>query len=378
MKRMKAAVIGCGAISEAYMQNMKSRFSILELVACSDLDVARRDARAQQFGVRGLTTEEILSDPDIELVINLTNPSVHYTVTKAALEAGKHVYSEKMMAVETAEAKELCELAKAKGVSLGVAPDTFLGATLQTARYLLDKGMIGKPLSFVASLTRDFEVLGEILPHLCRRGGGIAVDTGCYYLTALASLFGPANTAFAFTSVNEATRPKRRTDRPGFGESYTIAEDNVIAAAIQFANGVQGVFHNNSDTVFDEGRILTIYGTEGVLSIDDPNCFGSKLTLQKPFSQPIEFPPTHGFADECRGVGAAEMAWAIRAGRPHRASMEMGYHVLKLLRAIEWSGKTGQPITIESRFERPAMLTPGYVPKSTPGSWTPTEETALV
>lgn len=192
IKKVRTAVIGCGVISDAYMQNLKSRFSSIELVACSDLDTVRMKEKAQVYNILPLSTDEILTDPQIELVINLTNPSAHYPITKKALEAGKHVYSEKMLAVTYEQGKELLMLAEQKGLSLGVAPDTFLGSQIQTARYIVEHGLIGKPLSYTVSLSRDFGIFAELLPHLRKPGGDLVMDTGCYYLTALASILGPA------------------------------------------------------------------------------------------------------------------------------------------------------------------------------------------
>lgn len=377
MKTVKTAVIGCGAISSVYMKNLKERFSIIELEACSDLDESRMKKRAEEFEITPMTFQEILNAPEIEMVINLTNPIVHYEITKAALLAGKNVYSEKMLAVTTEQADELCQIADEKKLYLGVAPDTFLGGTIQTARYLLEHGMIGKPLSFVASLTRDFGIFAEILPHLRRPGGSLAMDTGCYYMTALASLLGNVDKVNAFCVTNDAKRTGHRVGTPDFENEYRVEVENILCANIIFQSGVMGTFHMNSDCIFDETRILTIYGTEGILSIDDPNRFGSKLTLQKPYGEKIEFPLTHGFDDECRGIGAAEMAWSMRKGRKNRASKEMGYHVLEVLEGMTVSAETGVVYQVKSKFEQPPMLPSGFVGRKEYGMWAPTEETAL-
>lgn len=377
MEKVKTAVVGCGVISESYMKNLKNRFTIIELTACSDLDQQRMNARAEQFDISAKTYEEILSDPEIEMIVNLTNPAIHYQITKSALEAGKHVYSEKMLGITVKEAKELCDMAEEKGLYLGVAPDTFLGGAIQTAAYLIEHGMIGKPLSFVASLTRDFGIFGEILPHLRKKGGSLAMDTGCYYLTALASMLGPVKKVAAFCAVNEPERKARRMDRSNFNELYTIEVENLLTASLQYENGVVGTFHINSDCIFDESRILTIYGTEGILTIDDPNQFASRLTLQKPFSEPAEFPLTHGYTDECRGIGAAEMAWSIRKERANRACKEMGYHVLEVLEGMIISSNEERVYSLKSSFQKPQMLPAGYVSKPEYGMWAPTEETAL-
>lgn len=377
-KKINVAIIGCGTISDAYMTNLKNRFSSIQLVACSDLNTARMNEQASLYGLRAMTFEDILKDPSIDMIINLTNPAVHYPITKAALTVGKHVYSEKMLATTFDQAKELCAIADNHQKYLGVAPDTFLGATIQTARYLIDHGMIGKPLSYTASLSRDFEIFGEILPHLRKSGGDLAMDTGCYYLVALASLFGPAETVAAFKSTNNPDRIMHRIDRPDFQESYHIDVENVMTAAIQYKNGLLGSLHINSDCIFNENRILRIFGTEGIINIDDPNKFGSKITIQKPFGEEISFPLTHGFQNECRGIGAAEMAWAMIQGRPNRASKEMGLHVLEMIHGMFVSSDSSAFYQLESSFEQPAPLLSGYVGGDGYGMWAPTEETALV
>ena len=376
--KIRVAVIGCGAISDAYMNNLKGRFTSIQLIACSDLNTARMNEKASKYGIKAMTFDEVLKDPNIDMIINLTNPSAHYSITKSALTAGKHVYSEKMLATTFEEAKDLCQTADENQLCLGVAPDTFLGGAMQTAGYLIDHGMIGKPLSYVASLSRDFGIFGEILPHLRQTGGDLAMDTGCYYLTALASIFGPAIRVAGFKSTNEPSRITHRIDRTDFQEPYHIEVENVMTASIQYENGILGSLHINSDCIFNENRILRIFGTEGILNIDDPNQFGSKVTLQKPFGEEVVFPLTHGFQDECRGIGAAEMAWSIIQSRPNRASKEMGLHVLEMIHGMFVSSDSNAFYQLTSSFERPAALLPGYVGGEIYGMWAPTEETVLV
>lgn len=188
MKRIKTAVVGCGSISDIYMTNLTNgKFTVMELVACSDLMVERMNASAAKFGIKAMSLDEICADPEIEMVICLTTPAAHYPIIKQALLAGKHVFSEKMIAVDLWQGKELVQIANEKGLHLGVAPDTFLGASVQTAKYIVDKGLIGKPLSCRASISRDYGIYAEFLTHLAKKGAGIGFDMGGYYLTALAA-----------------------------------------------------------------------------------------------------------------------------------------------------------------------------------------------
>ena len=376
MRKIKTAIVGCGSISDIYMTNFTNgTFQIIDLVGCSDLMVDRMNASAEKYGIRAMTLEEICADPTIELVVNLTTPAAHYPIIKQCLLAGKNVFSEKMIAVELSQGEELVALANEKGVRLGVAPDTFLGASVQTAKYIVDAGLIGKPLSCRASISRNYAIYGEFLTHLCRAGGGIGFDMGGYYLTALAAILGPAESVASFTSIHEPERLNTRIGAPGFGQNYTIEVPNVIAAAIRYENGVLGTLHMNSDCLLDETYGLEIYGTEGILYMGNPNEFGSPVYLQKTMSEKVAFPFTHGFAANSRGVGAAEMAWSIAAGRPHRAGKEMAFHVFELMHGVMRSAAGGEVYRLKSRFDIPAPLPASYMGD---GGWTRKEESALI
>ena len=376
MKRIKTAVVGCGSISDIYMTNLTNgKFTVMELVACSDLMVERMNASAAKFGIKAMSLDEICADPESEMVICLTTPAAHYPIIKQALLAGKHVFSEKMIAVDLWQGKELVQIANEKGLHLGVAPDTFLGASVQTAKYIVDKGLIGKPLSCRASISRDYGIYAEFLTHLAKKGAGIGFDMGGYYLTALAAILGPVKSVAAFTVTNDPDRVNTRIGAPGFGQAYDVQVPNVISATMQYANGVLGTLHMNSDCIEDEETCLKIYGTEGILTMGDPNQFGAPVYLQKPLCEPVEFPFTHGYQENSRGLGAAEMAWSILAGRDHRASKEMAYHVFETMHGIMTSAETGSFCQLQSTFQTPAALPAGY---RSVGDWSRKEESALI
>ncbi len=375
IERVRSAIVGCGMISREYMKVLTGPLKIIEVVACCDLDIARAKTVADNYGIQSLSYEEILADDTIEMIINLTNPNAHYSIIKQALEHKKHVYSEKMIAVELEEGKELCELAKKQGVRLGVAPDTFLGGGIQTARYLIDHGIIGEVTSVVASLNRDFSIYGDILPHLYKKGGNIPFDVGCYYLTALASILGPVKKVSGFTKIHNPNRENNRTDREKFLEPVTVESENIMVAALEYESGVLGTFHISSESIVDEKPHLEIYGTKGIVTIGDPNTFGCPVYLKKAQAEEFKFPYTHGFLKEGRGLGTADMAWAIRKNRTHRASMEMGYHVFEMLHSILRSSMEERTIYLESTFERPNPLLEGYFDM---GEWGPTVERVLV
>ena len=280
-----------------------------------------------------------------------------------------------MMAVKLEEGKELVRLAGQKQLRLGVAPDTFLGGSVQTARYIVDKGLIGEPLSAVVSLNRDFDIFGDIFPHMHKAGGSIAFDCGCYYMTALASILGPVDSVSSFSRKYHPDRVSKRVDRPWFGEAVHVEESNVITASLKYKNGVLATVHFNGESILNERPCLEIYGTDGILVMGDPNRFDSPVYLKKAMGDMIQFPFTHGYTKNSRGAGVAEMAWSIQMNRPHRASMEMAYHVLELLHGMMISADTSRIYHMQSEFTVPPALPEGYRDN---GFWGPNQESAFV
>ena len=375
IKKMKAAIVGCGVISDIYLESLKNRFKIIEVAACYDRNDWKMQEKAEKYGIKARSYEEILKDPSIEMIINLTSPAGHYPLTKLALEHGKHVYSEKMLAVELNEGKELLQLAREKKLRIGVAPDTILGGSIQTARYILDKGLIGEPLTAVISLNRNYTVFSDLLPHLLKRGGTFPFDVGCYYINALAYVLGPAKRITAFSRKYKPERIGKRVDKDWFGEKMVLEDDNIMSSVVEYENGVLCSVHFNSESILDEEPRLEIYGTEGILAMGDPNQFGSPVYLKKALGEKIQFPFTHGYQNNSRGVGAAEMAWALQNGREHRTSMEMAYHVFEMIHGMYISAYENRIYEMESTFTKPDALPAGYIDN---GFWGPTEESALL
>lgn len=371
---MKVAIIGCGVISHVYAKSISENFKILELAACFDRHPERMEALSE-YGMKPMSFEEILEDKSIEMVLNLTSPKGHYDLTKRALLAGKHVYSEKTMTITYEESKELCDLADQKGVRLGSAPDTFLGGGLQTARYLVDKGTIGTVHSAVLSLTRDYRVFGENLPHLLQSGGTVLYDMGGYYLGSMCSILGPVKRVTGYGKKTEEVHHVTRPSSIHYGKDIQVDDVNVVTAVVEFACGTLLSLHMNVGTIVNESYHVELFGDKGILRLGDPNTFNGKVELQKAGNDPVIMPFTHGFQDQSRGVGAAEMAWSIAAGRPHRASKEMASHVIELINGILKSIETDAPYVMTSTFERPEPLPEGYIGK---GFWAPEEEAALI
>lgn len=374
LKPMNVAILGCGVISHVYAKSILENFKILKLTACFDRHPERMEALSA-YGMKPMSFEEILEDPSIEMVLNLTSPKGHYDLTKRALLAGKHVYSEKTMTITFEESKELCALADEMGVRLGSAPDTFLGGGLQTARYLVDKGVLGTIHSAVLSLTRDYRVFGENLPHLLQSGGTVLYDMGGYYLGSVCSLLGPVKRVIGYGKKTEEIHHVTRPGSIHYGKDIQVDDVNVVTAIIEFECGTLLSLHMNVGTIVNESYHVELFGDKGVLRLGDPNTFNGKVELQKAGNEPVLMPFTHGFQDQSRGVGAAEMAWSLKAGRPHRASKEMANHVIELITGILKSIETDAPYTMTSTFERPKPLPEGFIGK---GFWAPEEEAALI
>lgn len=363
-KPVKTAVIGAGMISGIYLENLKNRFSIIDLVGISDIVDAKAEARANEFGIKKMTNEEILSDPEIELVLNLTYPSAHFEVTKSILEAGKHCYSEKMMCLSLEEARELERISREKGVMFTVAPDTFLGASQQTSRYLIDSGIIGKPLHANITLSRGYFMIKNDKDDayrkysVIREGGGIPYDMGGYYLHELFNLFGPVKKVFGFADTHEANRPYLNPNHSSFGEDFFVNTPNNISAVMEFKNGVRATMYISSEHKVTENS-FKVFGTDGILELGDPNDFDGKIKLTRA-SGTCEMPLLHPFATNSRGVGAAEMAWSLRLGRKSRLSFEMGYHAFELVQAVIDSTKDMQAKELTTDFERPEPISTEY------------------
>lgn len=362
IKPVRAAVVGCGAISGIYFKNMTSRFSILEVAGCCDLNEELAAETARKYGIPALTMDGILADESIELVVNLTTPAAHYSVIKDLLLHGKHVYTEKVLAVDRAEAAELVRIADEKGLLLCAAPDTFLGAAVQTARFAVESGLIGAVTSCVATLQRDAGLLAEKFPYTAKKGGGIGVDVGIYYATALLSILGPASEVCGMSGTYEPERTHFFTSRGQFGEPYTIAAETLLAGTVRFRSGAVGSLHFNSASIRCEKPNVTLYGTQGILYLPDPNFFGGEVkVLAKGAEEPYVIPHTHAYDGDDRGLGVAEMAWSLRLGRTPRTHKEMAYHALELLTGIIESGGSGRFYEMKSDFVQQPPLPRGYL-----------------
>jgi len=356
MKPVKVGVIGCGNISNIYFQNMK-RFPILELVACADLIKARAAAKAKEHGIRkACGVRELIADKSIDLVVNLTVPKAHTEVDEVALKAGKHVYSEKPLALDRDDGRRILELAEKKGLLVGCAPDTVLGAGIQTARKLIDDGWIGEPVSATAFMQCHGHENWHPDPEFYyEKGGGPMFDMGPYYLTALITLMGPVRRVCAATRI---TFPERTiTSKPKHGKVVKVEVPTHVAGIMDFQNDAIGTIVTSFDVWAATLPCIEIHGTKGSMGVPDPNGFGGPVMLRRAGAPEWkEIPHSHGYADQSRGVGVADMAYAIRGKRAHRAGGHLAFHVLDIMQSFHESSEQGGHIALTSSCERPAPM----------------------
>ncbi|MGB7158998.1 MAG: Gfo/Idh/MocA family oxidoreductase [Tepidisphaeraceae bacterium] len=357
-KPVRMGVIGCGAISGAYL-GMAKNFPIVEVAACADLDMDRARAAAEKFGVpRVLSVDELLRDDSIDLVMNLTIPKAHAEIALRAIEAGKHTYAEKPFAVTREEGRRVLDAAKKRGVLVGCAPDTFMGAGLQTARKLIDDGAIGKPVAFTAfMLSRGHEHWHPSPEFYYEVGGGPMFDMGPYYLTALLNLFGPVKRIMGMASI---AMPQRTiTSEPKRGKTITVQTPDHIAGTIEFENGAVGSIIQSfamPHAPDQEKQPIRVYGTTGTMRVPDPNQFDVPVHVRgrdEPEWREAPFQFVTGYG---RSIGAADMAYAIRSGRPFRANGEQAFAVLDLMAAFLESSQSGQAVRPTSSYQRPAPM----------------------
>ena len=351
--------MGAGKISGVYLQN-GAVFDDVEIVAVSDLLAGRAEEQAREYAVpKSCSPDELLADPEVEVVLNLTVPAVHAEVSLAALEAGKHVYTEKPLAVSREDGKRMLRAAAERGLRVGCAPDTFLGGGLQTCREVLDGGIIGEPVAVTAiMMTHGPEDWHPNPDFFYQPGAGPMFDMGPYYLTALTTLLGPVRRV---TGSARVTFPERKiTSQPLAGTMITVNTPTHVAGVMDFEGGAVGTLVTSFDVWTEDHSRIDVYGTEGTLSVPDPNTFGGPVRVWRSGEDAwTDVPLTHPYTSNSRGLGLADMAQALRTGRGHRASGELGGHVLDVIHAFLDSSEEGRHVEVASGFDRPAPLPAG-------------------
>lgn len=355
---MRIGVIGCGGISGKYLSHA-AQYEVLDVVACADLIPQRAEKAAQEYNVStACSVDELLADESIELVVNLTLPQSHAQIAMAAIEAGKHVYSEKPLGINREEGRQVIEAARAKGLRVGNAPDTFLGAGHQTARKLIDEGAIGRPVAASAI----YASLGHESWHSNPRfyyepGGGPLFDMGPYYITDLMQLLGAVKrvTGSAVMAIPQRTI----TSEPLNGTTFQIETPDHISGTLEFESGCVATILMSFALVYHDFWPITIFGTEGTMRVLDPNGFDGPVSVRRKGDEDWQqVQQTHclGYA---RAVGVADMAHAIATGRAHRAGGDQAFAVLDVMQGMLDAGATGRTVDMQQGYQQPAPLPTG-------------------
>ncbi len=353
-EKVQVGLIGCGAISGAYLKYAQY-FPILQVAACADLNMDAARYRATEFGVpKVCSVEELFKDDEIDIVLNLTIPKAHVPVSLAAIRAGKHVYCEKPLGVNRAEGKKVIDAARKKSVRVGCAPDTFMGAGIQTARKLIDDGAIGRPIAFTAFMMGPGHESWHPNPQFYYDvGGGPMLDMGPYYLTALLNLLGPVKRITGAASI--AIPNRTVTSPPKFGTKIKVHTPDHICGTMEFVSGAVGTIITSFATRFpsyDGKQPITIYGTDATIRVPDPNQFDGPVHIRKK-EDPDWIAVSHAFpVNYGRALGLADMAQAIRSKRKHRASGDLGFAVLDLMQGFLDSSKSGKAYKPVAKFAR--------------------------
>lgn len=347
----KIGIIGTGNISDIYCKNLSTVHENTEIVACSDANRQVAEAQAAKWNIPCvLTTEEILSREDIDIVVNITPPKCHYEITKSALLAGKHVYTEKPLATTAKEADELVALAEERGLMLGVAPETNYGASVSTAKELIASGAIGKILYADAHFRWPGDENWHPNPNfLFQPGAGPLYDRGPYHLNVLVDLLGGVDEVSAMTSIGFPTRTI--TSKPRYGEVFKVETPSHVQGMLRFKNGVLATLLLSFDLKCPKDSAVEIFGTEGAILIKDPVNFGSPVFLSKNTAPYEEIPFVNELSGNIRGYSVADMANCIETGRKdHMAPGTRARHLLHVMEKIVESADTGKVCKVDSEL----------------------------
>ena len=360
MEKVKIGVIGCGNISGAYFGNITGKMQGVCVDAVCELIPERAQYAYDNYTIgRVISTDELINDPEIQIVLNITTPPDHYALCKQALLAGKSVHVEKPLSIEREQGRELVAIAQERALFLGCAPDTFLGGGIQTCRKLIDDGWIGTPIcGSVSMICAGHEGWHPDPAFYYKKGAGPVFDMGPYYLTALVNLLGPVEYLYSDAKI---TYPVRTiTSEPKYGEKVEVEVPTHVTGILSFKSGPVVTMTMSFDVWSAEQAHFDIYGTEGTLRVPDPNTFGGPVLIRRKGEKDWrEIPLLFGYAENSRGVGLADMARCIREGLPqggNRCSGELAFHVLDIMCALHEGSPTGKKVKIKSTVKRPAPM----------------------
>ncbi|MFZ3555335.1 Gfo/Idh/MocA family protein [Streptomyces sp. BH055] len=358
-RSVNVGILGTGSIFRAYAAGIAT-LPELTVTRVADVDLERARTAAAEFGIPAAgTTEELLADDDVEIVVNITPPAVHAPLNEAALRAGKHVYTEKPLAATTELARANLVTATETGRTLGGAPDTFLGTAGQTARAAIDDGLIGTPFAATSFVRSSRVQAWHPSPgFFFQAGGGPVLDWGPYHVAALVNLLGPVRDVMGANAMAErelaVTAPERTV------ESVPVEVPTHATSILRFDSGVLATVMYSFDVWDTELPHLEIYGTGGTLSLPDPNTFDRPVRIKRrgdtewselPAVTGAKAPATGPF----RGLGVLDLARHLDGG-PHRASGEFAFHVLAVLERMSLASPESGALTVLSSVKRPAPL----------------------
>jgi predicted dehydrogenase len=377
MEKIKVGLVGCGKICDIYFKNSKN-YKIYEIAACADIIPEKAEQKAKEYGIAKVcSVKEIVEDPEIDVVLNLTIPAAHLEISLAALNSDKHVYSEKPLGVTLEEGMKIIELAKAKGLRVGCAPDTFLGGRIQTIRKLIDEGWIGEPIAVTGFMANHGHECWHPSPEFYyKKGGGPLFDMGPYYITAMIYLLGPVKRVSGAFRASSAKR--LITSQPLYGKEIDVEVPTHYAVTLEFETGAIGTMITSFDIWDSNLPRMEIYGTDGTISMLEgdplagPDIFGGEIHFRRkeksdwmgfPVTNPRhpatpwELVPTlYEYNVNSRALGLADMAYAIAYNRPHRANGDMALHVLEIMCGIEMAHEKGVYYNMTSTCERPSLF----------------------
>jgi predicted dehydrogenase len=358
MKKQRIGIVGIGKISGIYLQNLTGMFGKrVTLSAVTDLIEERAVKASEEYHVQYIKgTDELINSAEVDIILNLTQPLNHHQVALAAVKAGKHVYDEKPLCAKREEAQEVLKLAAANKVRVGGAPDTFLGAGIQTCRKLLDEGWIGQPLAATAFMMNHGHEHWHPDPEFYyKMGGGPMFDMGPYYLTALVNLLGPI--ARVSGSAKLGLKTRTITSEPLNGTVINVDVPTHIAGVLDFKNGAVGTIITSFEVYSHTLPFIEVYGTEGTIRVPDPNTFGGPVFVRRGRAEDwSEIPLLKDFPENSRGLGITDMAEAINEGRPHRASGELAYHILDVMHGIHDASASGHYYEVKSTCAQPEPM----------------------
>ncbi|EJC83678.1 putative dehydrogenase [Rhizobium leguminosarum bv. trifolii WSM2297] len=365
--KLRIGVVGCGSISLAYMRNAPL-FRGVEITACADINVDAAKRRAAEFNLRAADVDDLIDDKNIDLILNLTIPAAHFDVSMRALSAGKHVFTEKPLGVTAAEGRRLVNAATEKGLMLGSAPDTFLGAAGRHARRQMEAGAIGKPVTGTAFMMgRGMEHWHPDPSFYYQAGAGPVMDMGPYYLTMMVNLMGPIRRVQAVATSGQEER-LITAEGPKQGTTFKVGTPTSVLSLLEFECGATVTFATSWDVFRHSNQPIELHGTEGSLRLPDPDNFGGRVALSTrgaPWQETdtsgdlfgaVNWPVAAPDRANYRMLGLADLARAIIEGRAPRASGELALHVLEVMEAILRAGESGAGQTIAGTVAQPREL----------------------